>query len=284
MRLNVQNLSFAYNTAPVLKGVSFNTAAGELACLVGPNGSGKSTLIRCIDSILKPQKGRILIDGEDTRRMDGQELARHMAYVPQGGQQAFPTTVFDSVMMGRRPHTSWRSSESDVDKVIEVIQILGLEELAMKNCSELSGGQQQRVIIARALAQEPDILLLDEATSALDICHQLEVMEILTALVKGRNITAVMAIHDLNVASRYADNVIMLKEGEIVMEGTPEQAFTEENIAGVYGVEASIRIDADGKPSIVPLRRISSSFNHHDEIPLCPTLVEGDMVKIEKGI
>jgi iron complex transport system ATP-binding protein len=255
MRLNVQNLSFGYGKFPVLKGISFNIIPGEIVCLVGPNGSGKSTLIRCMDSILQPQNGKILADGEDTRRMPRQELARHMAYVPQGVQQAFPTTVFDTVMMGRRPHTSWRSSEVDVDKVIEVIHLLGLEEIALKNCNELSGGQQQRVMIAMALAQEPEIILLDEATSALDICYQLEVMETLSGLVKEKDISAIMAIHDLNIASRYADRVLMLKNGEIVMEGVPEEAFTEENIAAVYGVNALVKIDDDGKPSIVPVRR-----------------------------
>lgn len=255
MRLNVQNLSFGYGRFPVLKGVSFNIVPGEIVCLVGPNGSGKSTLIRCIDSILQPQSGKILVNGEDSRRIPRQELARQMAYVPQGIQQAFPITVFDTVMMGRRPHSSWRSSESDVNKVIEVIQLLGLDDIAMKNCNELSGGQQQRVMIAMALAQEPDILLLDEATSALGICYQLEVMETLTGLVKERDISAVMAIHDLNIASRYADRVIMLKNGEIIMEGPPEESFTEENIIKVYGVNALVKIDDDGKPSIVPVRR-----------------------------
>jgi iron complex transport system ATP-binding protein len=255
MRLNVQNLSFGYGKFPVLKGISLNIVPGEIVCLVGPNGSGKSTLIRCMDGIFQPQGGKILVNGEDTRRISRQELAQHIAYVPQGIQQAFPTTVFDTVMMGRRPHTSWRSSEGDIDKVIEVIQLLGLENIALKNCNELSGGQQQRVMIAMALAQEPEILLLDEATSALDICYQLEVMETLTGLVKEKGISAIMAIHDLNIASRYADRVLMLKNGEIVMEGSPEAAFTEENIINVYGVNALVKIDDDGKPSIVPVRR-----------------------------
>ena len=177
-----------------------------------------------------------------------------MAYVPQGIQQAFPITVFDTVMMGRRPHSSWRSSESDVNKVIEVIQLLGLDDIAMKNCNELSGGSRQRVMIAMALAQDP-IFFYSTKRLSLDICYQLEVMETLTGLVKERDISAVMAIHDLNIASRYADRVIMLKNGEIIMEGPPEESFTEENIIKVYGVNALVKIDDDGKPSIVPVRR-----------------------------
>ena len=243
---------------PVLKGISFNLHPAELLCLVGPNGSGKSTLIRCIGAILQPQRGRIRLDDIDTGTMHRQELARRLGYVPQGTQQTFPSTVFDTVLMGRRPHASWRSSEKDADKVISVLQILELDELAMRDFNELSGGQQQRVMIARALAQEPDILLLDESTSALDICHQLEVMETLLTLVRSKNITAIMAMHDLNMASRYADRVLMLKGGHVYTEGPPVDVFTAENIALVYGVDASVRIDDDGKPSIVPIRRIGN--------------------------
>jgi iron complex transport system ATP-binding protein len=259
LKLRVENVWFRYHTIPVLKGISFDIAPAELVCLVGPNGSGKSTLIRCIDAILQPQRGYICIDDTDTRTIHRRELARRMGYVPQGAQQIFPTTVFDTVLMGRRPYASWHSSEKDVDKVVEVLQILGLDKLAMQDCNELSGGQQQRVMIARALAQEPDILLLDESTSALDISHQLEVMETLLALIQTRNIAAIMAMHDLNMASRYADRVLMLKEGRVYTEGPPVNVFTAENIARVYGVDASVRIDDDGKPSIVPIRRVGFS-------------------------
>jgi iron complex transport system ATP-binding protein len=169
--------------------------------------------------------------------------------------------------MGRRPHASWRAGERDTTKVIEVLQILGLDELAMRDYNELSGGQQQRVMVARALAQEPEILLLDEATSALDICHQLEVMETLLALVRIKNIAAIMAMHDLNMASRYADRVLMLKEGHVYAEGPSVDIFTTENIARVYGVAASVRIDDDSKPSIVPIRRIGVASGNEEEIP-----------------
>lgn len=257
MKLQIKNLSFAYNVTPVLTQVSFEMSSTEIICLVGPNGSGKSTLIRCIDAILKPDRGGVFIDGEDIRRIPRRDLAKRMGYVPQGVLQTFSTTVFDSILMGRRPHAYWRSSEKDMDKVVEVLQRLGLEDFAFRDFNELSGGQQQRVMIARALVQEPDILLLDEATSALDISHQLEVMETLISLVRGQNIAAVMAMHDLNMASRYADRVLMLKEGAVFSEGTPAQIFTEENIASVYRVVASVRTDHDGMISIVPIRRVA---------------------------
>jgi iron complex transport system ATP-binding protein len=266
LKLQVENVWFKYHTMQVLKGISFDLVPAELLCLVGPNGSGKSTLIRCIDDILRPQRGRIRLDAIDTNAMHRQELARRMGYVPQGTQQAFSTTVFDTVLMGRRPHASWRSCEKDTDKVIEVLQILGLDGLAMQDCNELSGGQLQRVMIARALAQEPDILLLDESTSALDICHQLEVMETLLTLVRSKNIAAIMAMHDLNMASRYADRVLMLKEGYVYTEGPPVDIFTAENIAHVYNVNASVRIDHDGKPSIVPINRIGNNSEKMEKL------------------
>ncbi len=265
MKLQVENVWFRYHAAPVLKGISFELGSAELVCLVGPNGSGKSTLIRCIDDILRPQRGRIRVDGLETGAMHRKEIARRMGYVPQGFQQIFSTTVFDAVLMGRRPHACWRSSEKDADKVAEVLQLLGLAEFAMRDCSELSGGQQQRVMIARALAQTPDILLLDESTSALDISYQLDVMETLHTLVRTTKIAAIMAMHDLNMASRYADRILMFKDGQVYTEGTPGQVFTPQNIAGVYGIETSIRIDNDGKPSIVPMRRVNPDFNDADE-------------------
>jgi iron complex transport system ATP-binding protein len=257
--LNVCNIVFKYNTKPVLKGISFNVEPGNLVCLVGPNGSGKSTLIRCISSILKPHEGRILIENKDVNLFHTRELARLIGYVPQGMQQIFPVNVLDFILMGRRPHASWRSSTKDLDKIFEVMQLMGLEDLCMRDCSELSGGQQQKVMIARALAQDPGILLLDEPTSALDICHQLEVMEILLDLVRSKNIIVVIAIHDLNIASRYSDGVIMLKEGAIFDSGSPEYVLNEVNIASVYGVFAGICKDFEDKPSIIPIRRIKDN-------------------------
>ena len=150
--------------------------------LVGPNGSGKTTLIKCIDRILKP-RGSILLDGLELERMSRQEVARQIGYVPQSSSTPLATTVFDTVLMGRRPHISWRVADSDLDKVAEVLEKLHLEDLAMRDFAQLSGGQKQKVLIARALAQEPAVLLLDEPTSNLDMRHQLEVMEIVRDLV-----------------------------------------------------------------------------------------------------
>nr|MCR5853009.1 ABC transporter ATP-binding protein [Methanophagales archaeon] len=186
--------------------------------------------------------------------MSRREIAKKMGYVPQSTHQVFPNTVFDVILMGRRPHFAWKCNEKDIEKVLETLKMLGIENLAMRDITELSGGQQQKVFIARALAQEPEILLLDEPTSNLDIKHQLEVMNIIKSITNERGITAIMAIHDLNLASRYADRVIMMHKGRIFAVGSPEEVLTPENIREVYGVEAEVLCGKDGKPLILPIR------------------------------
>jgi len=258
MKLKVRDVEFGYTSVPILKDVCIELAESEVLGVVGPNGAGKSTLIRCIDKILKPQRGSILLDGRDINEMRLMELAKRMGYVPQSTSQIFPATVFDTVLMGRRPHLGWRSSEKDEEKVLDVLQMLNIENLAMRDINELSGGQQQKVFIARALVQEPDVLLLDEPTSNLDIRHQLEVMEIITSIVREKKISAIMAIHDLNLASRYADRIVMLNGGTIIDAGDPSSVLTPENIKQVYGVEAVVRNESE-RPFIVPIRPVKSN-------------------------
>jgi iron complex transport system ATP-binding protein len=224
--------------------------------IVGPNGSGKSTLIRCIDRILKPRQGSILLDGTEMKTMGQMEIAKSLGYVPQNAPRTFPVTVFDTVLMGRRPHLAWNSGERDREKVAEALERLGIEGLALMDSNEISGGEQQRVLIARALAQEAGILLLDEPTSNLDIRHQLEVMEIMRNLVKEKELSAIIAIHDLNLASRYADRVIMMNKGEIFTKGDPASVFTPQNIAQVYGVESLVE-KKNGTLYIVPQRPVA---------------------------
>ena len=262
MKLKVRGLEFGYASMPVLADVCLELAQSEMLGIVGPNGAGKSTLIRCINRILSPQSGRILLDENDIEGMDGMELARKMGYIPQTASQIFPTTVFDAILLGRRPHIGWRSGEEDHEKVLDVLELLNIEDLAMRDIKELSGGQQQRVFIARALAQEPEVLLLDEPTSNLDIRHQLEVMEIIKDLVVKEGISAIMAIHDLNLASKYTDRVLIMKEGRIFGAGSPSNVLTPENIRSVYGVEAEVISRADsngGRPYIVPIRPLTGT-------------------------
>jgi iron complex transport system ATP-binding protein len=165
--------------------------------------------------------------------------------------------------MGRRPHIGWRSNEKDNEKVLDVLQMLKIEYLAMRDINEISGGQQQKVFIARALVQEPDVLLLDEPTSNLDIKHQLDVMDAIKKLVSEKEISAIMAIHDLNLGSRYSDRIIMMNGGTIVSAGNPSLVLNAENIKHVYGVEAFVR-DELGRPYIVPVRPISPNGGENE--------------------
>lgn len=255
MKLSMVGVTFSYASTSILANVTAELGEGEILGLVGPNGAGKSTLIRCIDRILKPQQGSILLDGQETKKMSRQKLAQHMGYVPQANSDGFPTTVFDTVLMGRRPHMSWGSNDSDIEKVIEALELLEIKRFALRDFKSLSGGEKQKVVLARALVQEPDVLLLDEPTSDLDIRHQLEVMEIIKDIVKQKGISAIVAIHDLNLAARYTDKIVMLHEGSIFAGGCPKIVLTPENIKSVYGVEAEVKNGSNGL-YILPLRSV----------------------------
>jgi iron complex transport system ATP-binding protein len=264
MRLTVKDVQFNYASVAVLKDVNMEVAAAEILGVVGPNGAGKTTLLRCIDRILTPQKGCILLDARDIKKLSRMELARGIGYIPQSISQVFPATVFDAVLMGRRPHIGWQASEKDLEKVLETLHLLQIEDLAMREINELSGGQLQKVFIARALAQEPAVLLLDEPTSNLDIKHQLEVMGIIKTIVKEKSISAIMAIHDLNLAARYADRIVMMNSGTIVSAGDPVSVLTRDNIKRVYGVDATVNYNS-GKPYIIPLRPINQNQSEGKE-------------------
>ena len=252
MELSLQNVCFQYAGRSILDDVSMALGSNRIAAICGPNGVGKSTLIKCINRILKAD-GHILLDRSDVRRMSIRQLARCVGYVPQAITIVFSVTVFDMVLMGRRPHMGWRQSGTDEDKVIDILKLLDLEALAMKDFNEISGGQQQKVIIARALAQEPEILLMDEPTSNLDLRHQLEVMEIVRRLASDKHLSVIMAVHDLNLASRYADTIIMMKDGKIYCAGDSRSVLTPDNILAVYGVIAEVR-QAHGYPFVLPIR------------------------------
>ena len=255
VKLKIKDVEFSYASVPILKDVCIELATSEMLGVVGPNGAGKSTLLRCIDRILKPQRGSILLDEREIKEMSRMELAKKMGYIPQSSAQVFPATVFDTVLMGRRPHIGWRSNEKDMKKVLETLQMLNIKSFAMRDINELSGGQQQKVFIARALTQEPDVLLLDEPTSNLDIKHQLEVMDIIKNIVREKGIAAIMAIHDLNLASRYADRIVMMNGGEIFDAGDAAAVLTPENIKHVYDVEVEVP-NHGGRPYIVPIRPV----------------------------
>jgi iron complex transport system ATP-binding protein len=255
MKLHVQGVSFAYGAHEVLHKVAFTVPVGTTTSLVGPNGSGKTTLLRCINRILKPKAGTVLIDGIDIRTITPRDAAQMIGYVPQSTTQLFPSTVFDAVLLGRRPHMSWRVSEHDKEVVCLTLSILGLDDYAMRSFDCLSGGERQKILIARALAQEPRVLLLDEPTSNLDLYHQLDVLNVLREVVAERQITAVMAIHDLNLASRFSGRVVLLDNGHVCAEGVSDEVLTPEIIRDVYRVETAVS-ECAGVRNVVPLRTV----------------------------
>jgi iron complex transport system ATP-binding protein len=226
-----------------------------MVSILGPNGSGKTTLLRCIERILKPKRGTIMVDGKDVSKMKLRELARLLGYVPQNVTNVLPCTVFDAVLIGRRPHLSWGLGEKDKEVVFRILELMGLEEMALRSVDEISGGEMQKVLIARALAQEPEILLFDEPTSNLDLKHQLEVLDIIGGIVKREKISALMAMHDLNLASRFSSKTIVLKKGKVYAAGEPKSVITSESIRSVYGVEAIVD-DNGGRLNIMPLRPV----------------------------
>lgn len=252
MILDINGIRFKYNGEDVLKKISFKIEGGNITGIVGPNGSGKTTLLKCINQILKPYKGTIMLDRADLKKMASLEIAKKIAYVPQMEGKHFPCTVFNTILMGRNPYISWAPKKKDLNRVAAIIRLLHLDEIAMRDINKLSGGQRQKVIIARALAQEPNVLLLDEPTANLDLKHQLEVMKILMKQSKS-GILVFISIHDLNIAARYCDNIIMLKKGRIFAVGG-KSVLNPENIESVYGIKAKILHDS-GMNIIVPLFR-----------------------------
>ncbi|MFA5363810.1 MAG: ABC transporter ATP-binding protein [Candidatus Bathyarchaeia archaeon] len=253
MKLVAENITFSYHNIPSLKDVSLELEEAQILGIIGPNGSGKTTLLKCINRILKPKQGKIAIDSKELKKMSRLEIAKHIGYVPQSSVAPYALTVFEVVLMGRRPHIGWQSSEKDIEKTWQILAMLNIECLAMRHFNELSGGEQQRVLISRSLAQEAKVLLLDEPTSNLDIKNQLEVMDLTRGLVEKEKIAAIVAIHDLNLAARYCDKIVMMKEGRIFASGNTGSVLTPECIRTVYGVEVVIT-RTNNIQQIVPIR------------------------------
>ncbi|MBS9773737.1 MAG: ABC transporter ATP-binding protein [Tenacibaculum sp.] len=231
----MKDLEFSYPKNKILKGVSTEINQGEFVVLVGSNGSGKSTLMKCVNKVLTPSAGSIIVNGKDVKNYSHLSLAKQIAYVPQSEVKISGVKVFDIILSGRKPYISWKPSSNDYEIVSQVISWLKLDEIAMRDISELSGGQQQMVYIARAIAQEPKILLLDEPTSNLDVKHQLEIMRLLKSL-SDKGITIMVILHDINLAIKYADKYLMLRKGELHAEGSKE-ILTESNLQMLYGIK-----------------------------------------------
>ena len=242
MEVKLENLSFHYNRKKqILKNVTLTLPSGKFTAILGPNGSGKTTLMKQINRILTPQAGRITMNGVDAASMSAGDLARTVAYVPQmtGGMMA--GSVMDTVMLGRKPYIKWKPSEEDIEIVSNCLMRFHLEAIAQREFNALSGGQKQTVLIARALAQTPRMYLFDEPVSFLDVRNQLEIMTAARELVDRDGKTVIMVLHDLNMALRCADHIVIMKEGNVFAQGAPQEVITEENILAVYGTHAQIR-------------------------------------------
>ncbi|MBO4552766.1 MAG: ABC transporter ATP-binding protein [Candidatus Methanomethylophilaceae archaeon] len=250
MRIKIDDLEFGYSSTPVLQNVVLDLNGAQFISIIGPNGVGKSTLIHCMNKVLKPTRGTVMINDTDVSEMKLKDVAKIVGYVPYTSSDTFPLSVVDTVLMGRSPHTGWRPKEKDLEIVYNILKMLSIDHLADRAFNELSAGQHQKVMLARGLAQDPEILLLDEPTSNLDIRHQLEVTSILKELCEHRDMLIIMISHDINIASKFSDKIIMLKDGTIYAAGTPAEVITKENICEVYGVDSEI-MDSCGRPHVV---------------------------------
>lgn len=250
MRLEVRDLRYGYTPErEVVKGVSFSLEGGQCLAVLGVNGVGKSTMIKCVNRVIRPTAGEVLVDGQPVHRLSGRELAQQIAYVPQACAFA-DGSVFDAVLLGRRPFLQWDVTKRDLETVQEVLELLGLEEYAHRQVNALSGGERQKVSIARALAQQAPVLLFDEPTSSLDLRNQLEVLDLTKQVVRQQNLAAVVILHDLNLALRFADRFLVMKEGTVRAFGGRE-VVDPGMIWDVYGVQAQV-LEVNGRPVVVP--------------------------------
>lgn len=241
--LNVDNIDCYYDSTRIIKDASFSIKTGDFVGILGPNGSGKSTLLKSISHTLKPHKGTIFLDKQDLYGLTAVDVAKRMAVVSQGTSIAFSFTALDVVLMGRSPHLSRFAMESakDVEVAKRCMACTGTLHLSDRLITELSGGERQRVIISRALTQEPEVLLLDEPTTFLDVSNQLEIMDLLRNLCNQKRLVALGIFHDFNLAARYCDSIIMLKEGKIAAVGKSEEVLTRENIKTIFNIDTVVR-------------------------------------------
>lgn len=242
LTLRLEQVSLGYGKGTILKDASLEASPREVLGIIGPNGSGKSTLIRGMTRLLVPSSGQIFIDGHTIGQLKHSELARLIAVVPQNAVLPELFTALEVVLMGRTPHLGLfrYESNSDLDIVQKAMESTNTAHLAERRIGELSGGEKQRLVVARALAQEPRIILLDEPTAQLDINYQIETLELIRQLCREQNLIVVIALHDLNLAAQYCDRLIILNNGKIHSQGTPEIVVNARTIKEVYGAEVYV--------------------------------------------
>ncbi len=267
MSISVKNIVFGYTATPVIRDVSFQVDKGEFISILGPNGSGKSTLLKTINGLYVPLSGRVELMGENIERYKRREIAKRVSLVPQDTSLQFEFTVEEVVTMGRHPFKGRfeREDERDRKLIYEAMEMTNTFDIRDRLITEISGGERQRVFIAKAIAQNTGIILLDEPTSHLDINHQIDILNLLRKMNQEKGITIILVIHDINLATRYSDRILLLKKGSIIGQGTPEDVITTENILNAYGMRVAVeRNKYTGHISVIPLevsKRIRSELN-----------------------
>lgn len=262
-RLSIEGLTVAYGGHEAVKQVSLSIPAGKVTVLAGPNGCGKSTLLRSIRRIHAAKTGRVLLGGEDIAKLKERDLTKAIGLLAQSPSAPEDMTVEELVRLGRYPHQTMLQpwSREDADAVAEAMFGTGVSHLAARRLGTLSGGQLQRVWIAMVLAQETDIMCLDEPVNHLDMAHQIECLDLVSRLNLERGRTVVVVLHDLNLAARYADRLVFMKDGAIIAEGSPEMLMTEELIGTVFGIRCQIIHDpVHDRPMCIPIRNASPRF------------------------
>lgn len=253
--LVIDHLTVAYHERIAINDVSLKAAAGRILAVIGPNGAGKSTLIRSISGVYSPHSGSVFLDEQDLLAMRPTKRARKIAVVPQAQPLGGTLTVEHTVLLGRTPHMSWlgRPNRADLEATQRAMSLTCIDHLAQRRNAELSGGEQQRVLLARALAQQTPVLLLDEPTNHLDLQHQYTFLNLVKKLAREANLTILMALHDLNHVSLFADQVLLLVDGKEVAAGLPEQVLTKVNISTAYRIPVKILHHPDAAaPLIIP--------------------------------
>ena len=256
MRLQAVDLKLGYGDRVVVDGLDLGIETGTVTTVIGPNGCGKSTLLRALGRLLKPSGGEVLLDGKRIDRMPSREIARVLGVLPQAPSAPEGLTVADLVARGRHPHQTWyrQWSSDDESAVGAALAMTGLLDLGDRPLDELSGGQRQRAWISMALAQGTDLLLLDEPTTFLDLAHQIEVLELVRRLHGELGRTVVMVLHDLNLAARYTDRLVAMRNGRVVAAGPPAEVLTEALLAEVFDLDAKVIEDpVAGTPLVVPI-------------------------------
>lgn len=259
VRLAAEHVRLAYDETVVVHDLDLELTEGSFTAIVGPNGCGKSTLLRALGRLLRPSGGQVLLDGRAIARTPTREVAKVLGLLPQSPVAPEGLTVADLVARGRHPHQSWvrQWSRDDEAVVAEALEWTDMAELGSRPVDALSGGQRQRAWISMALAQGTDLLLLDEPTTYLDLAHQIDVLELVGRLHAERGRTVAVVLHDLNLAARYAQRLVAMKDGVLVASGTPAEVLTEQLLADVFDLEARIVPDpVTGTPMVVPVRRL----------------------------